>query len=64
MADGELYIGQSDKGKKVVVMDMDTYYQMSVVHTRQDKEVDWRHLEQAQRDLRVHSRALARVFRL
>merc|ERR1711867_414439 len=62
--DGELHIGESDKGKKVVVMDMDMYYNMSIVHTQQDLEVDWRYLDQTQRDLRAHSRALARVFRL
>ena len=38
--DGELHIGESDKGKKVVVMDMDMYYNMSIVHTQQDLEVD------------------------
>ena len=47
-----------------MVMDMDTNYEMSIVHTRQDKEVDWRHLEQTQRDLRAHSRALAMIFNL
>ena len=64
ISEGDLYVGESDKGKKIVVMDMDTYYRMSIVHTRQDKEVDWWHLEQTQGDLRAHSRALAKIFNL
>ena len=32
-ADGEIHVSQSDKGKKVVVMDMEMYYDKSVVHT-------------------------------
>ena len=40
VSEGDLYIGESDKGKKIVVMDMDTYYNMSFVHTVQDTELD------------------------
>ena len=28
VAAGEIHVSQSDKGKKIVVMDMDTYYNM------------------------------------
>ena len=27
VAEGEVHVGQSDKGKRIVVMDMETYYQ-------------------------------------
>ena len=64
VSDGELYVGESDKGKRVVIMDLDTYYQMSIVHTQQDTEVDWQKLEETQKDLRAHSRALARIFQV
>ena len=64
IAEGEIHVSQSDKGKRIVIMDMDMYYNMSIVHTAQDTEVDWRTLEQTQRDLRAHSRALPRIFRL
>ena len=64
IAEGEIHVSQSDKGKKIVVMDMDTYYNMSIVHTKQDKEIDWRILEQTQRDLRAHARAVSRIFKL
>ena len=45
-------------------MDIQTYYEMAVVHTAQDLEVGWNDLDQAQKDLRAHSRALARIFKL
>ena len=64
VAKGDIHVSQSDKGKRVVVMDMEIYHEMSKVHTAQDEEVDWRTLEETQRDLRAHSRALARVFSL
>ena len=37
---------------------------MSVVHTEGDKKIDWRELSEAQRELRAHSRALARIFNI
>ena len=61
---GEIHISPSDEGKKIVAMDMDTYYNMSIVHTSQDQEVTWNHLQDTQRELRAHSRALARIFQL
>ena len=64
VAAGELIIGPSDKGKKIVIMDMETYYEMSSVHTTQDQEVDWKKLQDTQREIRAHSRALAKIFQL
>ena len=40
------------------------YHDMPVEHTSEDVEVDWKTLEETQRDLRAHSRALARIFSL
>ena len=42
---GEIHIGPSDKGKGSVAMDMDTYYNMSIIHTSQDQEITWRKLQ-------------------
>ena len=64
VSEGELHISQSDKGKRIVVMDVQTYYEMAVVHTAQDVEVGWKDLDQAQKDLRAHSRALAWIFKI
>ena len=33
IADGEIHVSESDKGKKVVVMDLQMYHDMSIVHT-------------------------------
>ena len=64
VSEGELHITPSDKGKGIVVMDMDTYLTMSLVHTKEDKEIEWTELEESQRELRAHSRALANIFNL
>ena len=44
-SEGELHVSQSDKGKRIVVMDVQTYYEMAVVHTAQDVEVGWKDLD-------------------
>ena len=36
-------------------MDMEMYLDMSIVHTQGDREVDWKELEEAQRELRAYS---------
>ena len=59
-----MYVGPSDKGKGIVVMTVDMYDKMSVTHTRDDTKVDWKTLQATQRELRGHSRALARIVRL
>ena len=59
IAEGELHISQSDKGKKIVVMSEDTYHNMAVKHVENDMEVTWKDLDQSQREIRAHSRALA-----
>ena len=64
VAAGEIYIGESDKGKGLVVMSPETYHQMSKVHTEGDREITWRELGEVQREVRAHSRALARIFKL
>ena len=61
---GELYIGPSDKGKGVCVMSVEMYDKMSIVHTEGDTEVDWKTLQATQRELRGHSRAMARIVNL
>lgn len=61
---GELHVSPSDKGKGLVVMALDMYHQMSVVHTEGDREVGWRELEESQREIRAHARALARIVNL
>ena len=33
---GELYVGPRNKRKKIVIMEMNTYYNMSIFHTAQD----------------------------
>ena len=64
VSSGEIWIGPSDKGNGIVVMDMEMYLDISIVHTQGDREVDWKELEGAQKELRAHSRALAQVFQL
>ena len=64
VSEGEILGTPSDKGKGIVVMDLDTYLEMSVVHTEGDKEINWPELEDSQRELRAHSRALANIFNL
>ena len=61
---GELHVSPSDKGKVLVVMSLDMYHQMSVVHTEGDEEVGWRELEESQREVRAHARALSRIVNL
>ena len=61
---GELHIGPSDKGKGVVVMPLELYHKMSVTHTEGDRKVSWKELQETQRILRGHSRALARIVNL
>ena len=39
VSEGEILVTPSDKGKGVVVMDLDTNLEMSVVHTKEDKEI-------------------------
>ena len=54
----------SDKGKGLVVMSTDMYHRMSVIHTAEDEQVEWRDLEDCQKEVRSHARALARMVRL
>ena len=61
---GEIHISPSDKGKVLVVMSTDLYHEMSVVHTLGDKKVEWRELEDSQREIRAHARALSRMVYL
>ena len=61
---GEIHISPSNKGKGLVVMSTDLYHDMSVVHTLGDKKVDWRELEDSQREVRAHARALSRMVNL
>ena len=64
VAERDTHITPSDKGKGIVVMDMEVYLAMSIVHTKGDKEIEWAELEESQRELRTHSRALANIFNL
>ena len=41
---------------------MEKYLTISVVHTEEDKEIEWTELEESQRAIRAHSRALAKIF--
>ena len=64
MKEKEIYVGPSDKGKGMVVMSLELYHQMSVVHTLGDQEITWKDLEDIQKEVRGHSRALAKIVRL
>ena len=59
-----MHITPNDKGKGIVVMDMEVYQAMSIVYAKGDKEIEWAKLEEFQRELRAHSRALANIFNL
>ena len=39
VSEGEIQVTPSYKGKGIVVMDLETYLEMSVVHTKEDKEL-------------------------
>ena len=45
-------------------MSTDMYHRMSVVHTEADQKVEWRDLEDSQKEIRSHARALAKMVRL
>ena len=45
-------------------MSTELYHEMSVVHTLGDRKVEWRELEDSQREIRAHSRALSRMVNL
>ena len=51
VAGGEIHVSQADKGKGIVVMSTDMYHNMSVVHTAGDSKIDWRELQETQREL-------------
>ena len=61
---GLLHISPSDKGKKIVAMSRDTYDKMTEPHIKGDKKTTWKELEEAQKTVRNHGRALSRVFGL
>ena len=64
VSNGEIHISPSDKGKGLVVMSVDMYHRMCIVHTEADKKVEWRELEECQKEVRSHARALARMVKL
>ena len=47
-----------------MAMSRDKYDRMTKIHVVGDKEVSWKELEESQKVLRNHGRALARVFGL
>ena len=60
--DGTLVICTSDKGKKLVVVEMSCYIRMGEKHTINDKVVEWEEIRAKQRDLTSHSPALCNIF--
>ena len=61
---GVLHVSPSDKGKRLVVMNRDTYDKMTQVHVEGDIKTDWKQLEESQKLIRNHGTALSRVFGL
>ena len=60
IAAGDLHVGASDKEIGMVFMTIE----MSLLHTTNDENIEWKELEETQRELQAHSKVLARVFRL
>ena len=61
---GEIHIEPSDKGKIIVVMPPDMYREDVMTHTKNDEQVSWRELEEAQKLIRSYARSLGRIFSL
>ena len=61
---GEIHISPSDKGKGLVVMPVDMYHKMCRTLLENDVKVEWKELEDSQREIWAHARALARITRL
>ena len=57
----EIHVSSSDKGNGVVLMPMSMYSNLVKVHTDKDIEVTWEDLETAQKEIRSHSRSLAKI---
>ena len=49
---GEIHVSPADKGKWIVVMPLSLYHKMVEQHTRNDEEVSWRKLSEAQKLVR------------
>ena len=48
----------------MVVMPVEMYHNMCTVHLKDDTKVGWRELEESQKEIRAHARAISRMTRL
>ena len=60
----DVVILASDKGKEIVVVTPEAYWEMGRDHIADDTEITWVELQSCPRELTGYARALARVFRL
>ena len=61
---GEIHISPADKGNSIVVMPLSMYQKMVRTHSNKDQKVEWQRLEEAQKQVRSHTRGLAKVFKV
>ena len=45
-------------------MSVDMYHRMCLTHTEKDAKIEWKQLEDSQRELQLHARALSKMTRL
>ena len=48
----EIQVSPADKGKSIVVIPLSLYHKMVEQHTKNDEEVSWRRLSEAQKLVR------------
>ena len=59
---GKTHISPADKGKGMVAMPLSMYEKLVEEHTKNDVEVNWKEIEEAQREVRAHGHCIARIF--
>ena len=62
--EGEIVIIPTDKSGNLAVLSRKMYVESGMVHTRNDKEVGWEEVRDAQKELNGHVAMLIKVFRI
>ena len=60
--EGEIVIVQTDKSGKLAAMDLETYEKMGAEHVKGDIRVSWKHITDAQAEIKGHLDCLNKVF--
>ena len=62
--EGELVIVPTDKSGTLAAMTRSAYMEAGQVHSRNDKEVEWREVQESQKELNGHTSMLIKCFKI